>query len=104
MAEATDVDVERRQVPLGGGERLDYDSLIDACGARTSYLGLPNRVYGGFEKAERARDRESRDEYLTFAVVGGGATLAWRWPERSRSSPMTCQSAASRESTLPGRA
>ena len=93
MAEATDVDAERRQVILDGGERLDYDSLIVACGARTSYFGhdewqpvscslktlgdaldLRNRVYGAFEKAERARDRESRDEWLTFAIVGGGAT------------------------------
>ena len=76
MAEATDVDAERRQVILDGGERLDYDSLIVACGARTSYFGhdewqhvscglktlgdaldLRNRVYGAFEQAERARDR-----------------------------------------------
>ena len=93
MAEATDVDAERRQVIFDGGERLDYDSLIVACGARTSYFGhdewqhvscglktlgdaldLRNRVYGAFEKAERARERESREEWLTFAVVGGGAT------------------------------
>ena len=93
MAEVTDVDAKRRQVILDDGERLDYDSLIVACGARTSYFGhdewqhvtcglktlgdaldLRNRVYGAFEKAERARDRESRDEWLTFVVVGGGAT------------------------------
>ena len=93
MVKATDVDAERRQVILDDGERLDYDSLIVACGARTSYFGhdewqhvscglktlgdaldLRNRVYGAFEHAERARDRESRDEWLTFAVVGGGAT------------------------------
>ena len=93
MAEATDVDAERRQVILDGGERLDYDSLIVACGARTSYFGhdewqhvscglktlgdaldLRNRVYAAFEQAERARDREARDGWLTFAVVGGGAT------------------------------
>ena len=76
MAEATDVDADRRQVILDGGERLDYDSLIVACGARTSYFGhdewehvscglktlgdaldLRNRVYAAFEQAERARDR-----------------------------------------------
>src|SRR5215212_8202692 len=39
MAEVTDLDVERRQVVLDRGERLDYDSLIVACGARTSDFG-----------------------------------------------------------------
>ena len=39
MAEVTDVDAERRQVVLDRGERLDYDSLIVACGAQTSYFG-----------------------------------------------------------------
>lgn len=33
MGEATDLDVERRQLILDRGERLDYDSLIVACGA-----------------------------------------------------------------------
>ncbi len=76
MAEVTDVDAERRQVILDGGEPLDYDSLIVACGAQTSYFGhdqLRNRVYGAFEQADRARNLGSRDEWLTFAVVGGGA-------------------------------
>lgn len=93
MAEVTDVDAERRQAVLDRSERLDYDSLIVACGARTSYFGhdewqdvscglktlgdaldLRNRVYGAFEEAERAHDTKSREEWLTFAVVGGGAT------------------------------
>src|SRR4029453_19347836 len=39
MAEVDDVDVERRQLVLDRGDRLDYDSLIVACGARTSYFG-----------------------------------------------------------------
>ena len=39
MAEVTDVDAERRQVVLDRGDRLDYDSLIVACGAQTSYFG-----------------------------------------------------------------
>ena len=93
MAEVTDFDVERRQVLLDRGERLDYDSLIFACGARTSYFGhdewesvtcglktladavdLRNRIYGAFEQAERADDEATRREWLTFVVVGGGAT------------------------------
>ena len=39
MDEATAVDPERRQVVLAAGDPLDYDSLIVACGARTSYFG-----------------------------------------------------------------
>jgi NADH dehydrogenase len=93
MAEVTDVDVERRQVVLERGERLDYDSLVVACGGETSYFGhddwqevscglktladaldLRNRIFGAFEEAERAADPASRDEWLTFVVVGGGPT------------------------------
>jgi NADH dehydrogenase len=93
MAEVTDIDVERRQVVLDGGERIDYDSLIVACGGETSYFGhdewrevscglktlsdaldLRNRIFGAFEEAERAASADDRDEWLTFVVVGGGPT------------------------------
>jgi NADH dehydrogenase len=93
MAEVTDIDVEQRQVVLDRGERLDYDSLILACGAETSYFGhdewrdvscglktvtdaedLRNRIFGAFEEAERAEDPSERDQWLTFAVIGGGPT------------------------------
>ena len=39
MAKATGLDAEHRQVILDRGDRLDYDSLIMACGAETSYFG-----------------------------------------------------------------
>jgi NADH dehydrogenase len=93
MAEVTDVDAERRQVVLDRGDRLDYDSLIVACGAQTSYFGndewqevtcglktladavdLRQRFYGAFEQAEREQDPVARAEWLTFVVVGGGPT------------------------------
>jgi NADH dehydrogenase len=93
MAEVTDVDAEQRQVVLDHGERLDYDSLIVACGAQTSYFGndewgevtcglktledavdFRQRFYSAFEAAERADDPEERAEWLTFVVVGGGPT------------------------------
>jgi NADH dehydrogenase len=93
MGEVTDVDTERRQVVLDRGDRLDYDSLIVACGDETSYFGhdewrdvscglktladavdLRNRIYGAFEQAERTTDTEARSAWLTFTVVGGGAT------------------------------
>ena len=55
MAEVTDVDVERRQVVLERGERLDYDSLIVACGGETSYFGHDEwqEVTCGLKKAFR---------------------------------------------------
>jgi NADH dehydrogenase len=93
MAEVTDFDVEQRQVVLDRGERLDYDSLILACGGQTSYfghdewsevtcglktlddaVGLRDRIFGAFEEAERSSDPAARDEWLTFVVVGGGPT------------------------------
>jgi NADH dehydrogenase len=93
MAEATDVDAERRQVLLDRGDRLDYDSLIVACGAETSYFGndewqdvtsgmktledameLRGRFYAAFEQAERSEDEAARAEWLTFVVIGGGPT------------------------------
>ena len=78
MASAIGLDVERRQVMLDRGERLDYDSLIVACGAETSYFGkdewrdvscslktlddaveLRNRLYGAL-RGGRARERPAR--------------------------------------------
>ncbi len=93
LAEARDVDVERRQLILDRGERLDYDSLIVACGAETAYFGkdewrevscglktlddaveLRNRFYGALEEAERTDDDAERAEWMTFVVIGGGPT------------------------------
>jgi NADH dehydrogenase len=93
MAAITGLDAARRQVLLDTGERLDYDSLIVACGGQTSYFGhdewralasglktlrdavdLRDRIFGAFEEAERTSDVAVRDEWLTFVVVGGGPT------------------------------
>lgn len=93
MAKATGIDVEHRQLILDRGEQLDYDSLIVACGAKTSYFGkdewrefsyglktlsdavsLRNGIYGAFEEAERTEDPEQRRQWLTFVVIGGGPT------------------------------
>ncbi|HEY5045231.1 MAG TPA: NAD(P)/FAD-dependent oxidoreductase [Solirubrobacteraceae bacterium] len=93
MAKATGLDAERRQIILDRGERLDYDSLIVACGAETSYFGkdewrdvscslktlndaveLRNRLYSAYEEAERAEDPVEREQWLTFVVIGGGPT------------------------------
>jgi NADH:ubiquinone reductase (H+-translocating) len=93
MAEVTDIDSEHRQVVLERGDRLDYDSLIVACGGETSYFGhdewqqvtcglktlndvmdLRNRFFGAFEQAERSDDPDERAEWLTFVIIGGGPT------------------------------
>jgi NADH:ubiquinone reductase (H+-translocating) len=93
VAEVTDLDVERRRVILDAGEPLDYDSLVIACGAQTSYFGhddwagvsfglktlrdavaLRERIVSAFEEAERVADPADRDDLLTFVVVGGGPT------------------------------
>jgi NADH dehydrogenase len=93
MAAVTDIDAEAKQIALDSGERLEYDSLIVACGAETSYFGhdewrdvtfglktlhdaieLRDRIFSAFEEAERASDPAVRDQWLTFVVVGGGPT------------------------------
>ncbi len=93
MAAATGLDAERRLLEIDGGEQLPYDSLIVACGARTSYfgneewrqetcgmktladaLGLRDRLYSAFERAERTTDPEERRALMTFVVIGGGPT------------------------------
>jgi NADH dehydrogenase len=93
MAEVVDFDVESKEVVLDRGERIPYDSLIVACGMETSYFGhdewkdsscglktladavdLRERIFGALEQAERATDPEAREEWLTFAVIGGGPT------------------------------
>jgi NADH:ubiquinone reductase (H+-translocating) len=93
MASVTAIDAEAHTVTLDSGESLDYDSLILAGGAETSYFGhdewakdapglktladaveLRDRIFGAFEQAERATDEATRKEWLSFVVVGGGPT------------------------------
>ncbi len=97
MADAVDVDTERRQVIAlrAGGEHIEfpYDDLIIAAGVRTSYFGhdelalwapgmktigdalsIRRRVFGAFEMAETASSLEERRRWLTFALVGAGPT------------------------------
>ena len=92
LAEAQSVDVGSRTVTLDGGA-LQYDYLILATGATHSYFGkdqwatlapglksvedaieIRRRIYLAYEAAEREADPQIQQEYLTFAVVGGGPT------------------------------
>ena len=91
--EATRIDVARRKVVLDGGDEISYDHLIVATGAANSYFGndawaafapslktledayeIRNRVLLAFERAERETDAAKRAAWLTFVVIGGGAT------------------------------
>jgi NADH dehydrogenase len=93
MASVTAIDATAKTVTLDSGESLDYDSLVLAGGAETSYFGhdewaqaapglktladaveLRDRIFGAFEQAERATDEVARKEWLSFVVVGGGPT------------------------------
>ncbi|MFF0081999.1 NAD(P)/FAD-dependent oxidoreductase [Streptomyces canus] len=97
LAEATDVDAGARLVharrPDGEALVLPYDDLILAVGMRQSYFGhnefaahapgmktlddaleIRRRIYQAFEMAETAADDRERQQWLTFALVGGGPT------------------------------
>ncbi|HEX4153321.1 MAG TPA: NAD(P)/FAD-dependent oxidoreductase [Steroidobacteraceae bacterium] len=87
------VDAERRTVRLDDGGAIDYDTLVLATGARHAYFGhdewephapglktledattIRRRILVAFEEAERESDPERRRAWLTFVIVGGGAT------------------------------
>ena len=92
----TDVDVERRTVAVsapGLDYTVEYDSLIVAAGATQSYFGhdrfadyapgmksvddaleLRARIFGAFELADLQEDPAAAERWMTFVVVGAGAT------------------------------
>ena len=91
--EAQRVELAARQVILENGEALAYDRLILATGATDSYFGhdewrahapglktledafeIRQRVFLAFEHAEREADPVKRAAWLTFVVIGAGAT------------------------------
>lgn len=87
------VDTVMRRVQLEDGGALDYDTLVLATGARHAYFGhdewepyapglktledattIRRRILVAFEEAEREPDPDRRRPWLTFVIVGGGAT------------------------------
>lgn len=94
LAEAVDIDVERREVVLSDG-RVPYDTLIVATGSSHQYFGhdeweqfapglktiedatdIRRRILLAFEAAERETDTEKRREWMTFVIAGAGPTGA----------------------------
>ncbi|MBV9593595.1 MAG: NAD(P)/FAD-dependent oxidoreductase [Actinobacteria bacterium] len=96
LGEVSGIDVSGRSVTssaAGITTVTNYDSLIVAAGADTSYFGHPEyakvapglkgiddamelraRIFGAFEAAELEPDPAKRAEWMSFVVVGGGAT------------------------------
>jgi NADH dehydrogenase len=93
LGEATDIDPEARLVILRDGAKYPYDSLIVATGSKTSYYGknewskwapslktveeataIRHKILYAFECAERAATEEEVRAWLTFVIVGAGAT------------------------------
>ena len=93
LGEAADVDPEAKRVVLRDGDSYPYDSLIVASGSQTSYYGndawrqwapslksveeataIRHKILYAFERAERAATEEEARAWLTFVIVGAGAT------------------------------
>src|SRR5579871_595593 len=93
LGEVSDIDPRARTVVLSDGGAYDYDSLIVATGSQSFYFGndqwrelapslksveeataIRHNILYAFEAAERETDGERRSAWLTFVIVGGGAT------------------------------
>ena len=93
LGEAADIDPRTRRVILKDGGEFEYDSLIVATGSKSSYYGkdewsvwapslktveeataIRHKILYAFEAAEREPDPARRRAWLTFVIVGAGAT------------------------------
>jgi NADH dehydrogenase len=93
LGEAKAIDVPGHKVLLADGAEIAYDHLIVATGAAHSYFGndawapfapglktlddaleIRKRILLAYEHAERETDPVRRAAWLTFVVIGGGAT------------------------------
>jgi len=93
LGDVARVDPAAAEVLLADGDRIGYDYLVLAPGARHSYFSHPEweafapglktledagevrrRILLAFERAERATDPEVRRRQLTFVVIGAGPT------------------------------
>ena len=93
LGTVTGIAKSNRVVELDRGEKISYDILIVATGARHSYFGndkwervapglkniddaidIRGRILVAFERAETTGDAKERQSLLTFVIVGGGPT------------------------------
>ena len=93
LGDAKRIEAGARKVVLEDGAEISYDHLIVATGAIDNYFGndswapfapslktladafeIRRRILLAFEHAERENDLARRAAWLTFVVIGGGAT------------------------------
>src|SRR5215471_13333002 len=93
LGDAADIDPHHKVLTLLDGGKFAYDSLIVATGSQTSYYGndswresapslktieeatnIRQKILLAFECAERAGSAEEVKAWLTFVIVGAGAT------------------------------
>ena len=93
LGEAVDVDPEAKRVMLLDGAVFEYDSLVVATGSQTSYYGneawrewapslksiedataIRHKLLYAFERAELTTAPDETRAWLTFVIVGAGAT------------------------------
>ncbi|MGD1024820.1 MAG: NAD(P)/FAD-dependent oxidoreductase [Candidatus Sulfotelmatobacter sp.] len=93
LGDVIDIDPAAKHVLLEDGASLEFDSLIVASGSQSSYYGheawrewapslksveeatnVRHKILYAFEVAERMPDQAQRRAWLTFVIVGGGAT------------------------------
>src|SRR3981189_875876 len=93
LGEAVDVDAQAKRVILRDGATFEYASLIVATGTQTSYYGndswrewapslksveeataIRHKILYALQRAERAATPEEARAWLTFIIVGAGAT------------------------------
>lgn len=93
LGDAADIDPAVKRILLKDGAEVEYDTLIVATGSQSSYFGndrwkewapplksvedataIRHKILWAFEAAERTESLEDRQAWLTFVIVGAGAT------------------------------
>ena len=93
LGDAVDVDPKDQLLLLNDGAKIPYDTLVVATGSQTSYFGhdewrrvaecpksieesteIRSKIFFAFEAAERAAGSPDVAAWLTFVIVGAGAT------------------------------
>jgi NADH:ubiquinone reductase (H+-translocating) len=93
LGEAVDLNPQAKKVVLRDGAEFPYDSLIIATGSQSSYYGndawrafapslktveeataIRHKLLYSFERAERSASEAEARAWLTFVIVGAGAT------------------------------
>jgi len=93
LARVTDIDKDNKQVIFENRDKIAYDTLVLATGARHAYFGndewakyapglkvlddatsIRQKILLAYEKAEREPDLEERNALLTFVIIGAGPT------------------------------